>query len=425
MTSREQWAGAVPRERADAIVVGAGAVGAATAAELSRRGRSVLVLDRGPDWAAGASWGNAGLLCPSHAGPWASTADVAQGIRWMTRPDSPLGVRPQPVLVPFLGRLLALSASRVAESRALSRDLCLQSLHLHERLATEADTGFRRDGLLDTYWTEAGLERGRAGAAEHQRTGVTCQVLDRDAVREAEPHLAGDVVGGVLFPDEAHCEPAAYVRAEADRALGAGTRFVGRAEVLDADTTTREVRLRTTQGTFAADEVVIAAGSWSRPLARRLGARLALQPGKGYTVDLTAGERVPLRRPLMLQEARVAVTPLADRLRLAGTMEFAGFDESINRRRVDAVLRSGVAALPTWATATVQRIWAGFRPCTPDGLPLIGRLRGEPRITLATGHAMLGLTLAPVTAVLVADLFDDRPDPRLDALSPARGGWSR
>ncbi|WP_161958571.1 NAD(P)/FAD-dependent oxidoreductase [Ornithinimicrobium cavernae] len=425
MTSRVQWAGAAPRDRADVIVVGAGAVGAATAAELSRRGRSVLVLDRGPDWAAGASWGNAGLLCPSHAGPWASTADVAQGIRWMTRPDSPLGVRPQPVLVPFLGRLLAMSASRVAESRSLSRELCLQSLGMHEELAAEADTGFRRDGLLDTYWTEAGLARGHAGAAEHLTNGVTCQVLDRDAVREAEPHLAEDVVGGVLFPDEAHCEPAAYVRAEADRAVGAGTRFVGRAEVLDADSSSRDVRLRTTQGTFAADEVVVAAGSWSRPLARRLGTRLDLQPGKGYTVDLTAGERAPLQRPLMLQEARVAVTPLQGRLRLAGTMEFAGFDDSINRRRVDAVLRSGGDALPAWSAATVQRIWSGFRPCTPDGLPLIGRLPGEPRITLATGHAMLGLTLAPVTGVLVADLLDERPDPRLAALAPTRGGWSR
>ena len=408
------------REHADVVVVGAGAVGAATAAELARRGRSVLVLDRGADWAAGASWGNAGLLCPSHAGPWASRQDVAQGLRWMTRRDSPLGVRPRPGLVPFMGRLLTLPASRVAESRRLSRELCLESLTLHEKLGTEAETGFTRSGLLDTYWTEGGFARGRAGAVEHHANGVTCEVLDAEATRAAEPELATGVVGGVLFPDEAHCDPAAYVRAEAASAVAHGGRLLQEAEVLDIETGGPRVRLRTTQGIVTADEVVVAAGSWSRALVAATGARLALQPGKGYTTDLTAGTRNPLRRPVMLQEQRVAVTPLAGRLRLAGTMEFAGLDLSLARRRVDGVHAAGASCLPAWEDAPVQRIWSGLRPCTPDGLPLLGRLPKAPRITLATGHAMLGLTLAPVTGVLVADLLDDRPDPRLAAMDPVR-----
>lgn len=405
----------------DVIVVGAGAIGAAVAAEVAARGRSVVVVDRGADWAAGCSWGNAGLICPSHAGPWATRADVSQGARWMLRRDSPLGLRPRPALVPFLGRLLTLPAERVEASRLLSRRLCLESLALHEKLATEHDTGFARHGLLDSYWTRGGLDRAGVAAELHRASGVRCEVLDADATRDLEPALGPGVEGGVFFPDEAHCDPAAYVAAEATRALERGARFVPHADVVGIDPSGRgRTTVLTTQGAFRADEVVVAAGAWSRTLAFSIGHRIPLQPGKGYTVDLTAGDREPLARPLMLQEARIAVTPLHGRLRLAGTMELSGIDTSIDRRRIAAIHRAGVSMMPGWSDAPVQRMWAGMRPCTPDGLPLIGRLGQGSRITLATGHAMLGLTLAPLTGLQVADVLDGTVDDDVAAMDPTR-----
>jgi D-amino-acid dehydrogenase len=412
---------ATPRHRADVAVIGAGAIGAACALELSRRGRDILVLEQGADWAAGCSWGNAGLICPSHAGPYATNADIRRAMKWLLRPDSPLGIRPLPQLVPFLTRLLAETRpSRAARVLAISRDMCLRSLEMHRGLAADGiDTGFQQAGLLDVYETEAGLDRGLAAASAHLDRGLALQVLDAEAVRRAEPALGPSAIGGVLFPDEAHADPLQYVRAVAAAAEGQGARLLTGAEVLDLDRTATGVELTTTAGAVAATTVVVAAGAWSGRLADALGRPIPLQGGKGYTVDLAADGREPLRRPLMMQEARVAVTPLAGRLRLAGTMQFAGLDERIQRPRLEGVHAAGRRLLPGWADAATTSLWAGLRPCSPDGLPYVGWL-SPGRILLATGHAMLGLTLAPLTGAQVADLVDGMELPEADALDPGR-----
>lgn len=414
------------RRQADVVVVGAGAVGASIALELSRRGRQVVVLDRGAGWAAGCSWGNAGLICPSHAGPWATAQDVGQAARWILRPDSPLGIRPSLALVPFMGRLLTAPADKVRRATELSRRLCRDSLALHEAFAGGGmDTGFHRSGLLDVYETNAGLARGDRGADRHREAGVSCTVLDATQVHALEPALREEVAGGVLFPDEAHCDPARFVETVGAAAIAAGSTLLTGTDVLAIEKSGPTVDLTTTSGLVRAGVVVVAAGVWSGPLARALGRPVPLQGGKGYTIDLPNEGRTPLNRPLMLQEARIAVTPLDGRLRLAGTMQFEGLDETIDPRRVAAVHRDGMRMLPAWGDAAVERIWCGLRPCTPDGLPLVGWLRDDMPIALAAGHAMLGLTLAPVTGQLVGDLLERSDRDELTWLSPGRFGRSR
>jgi len=409
------------RTLADVVVVGAGAVGASIAFELGRRGRQVLVLERGAGWAAGCSWGNAGLICPSHAGPWATTQDIGQAARWILRPDSPLGIRPSASLVPFMSRLLAAPADKVRRATELSRRLCRDSLTLHEALTDGGlDTGFHRSGLLDVYATDAGLARGDRGAALHRQAGVRCTVIDGTDVHALEPALRDEVAGGVFFPDEAHCDPARFVEALGAAAITAGSTLRAGTDVLAIERSGTTVDLTTTTGVVRAGVVIVAAGVWSGPLARALGRRIPLQGGKGYTVDLPNEDRPPLNRPLMLQEARIAVTPLPGRLRLAGTMQLEGLDETINPRRVAAVHRDGVRMLPAWADAAVYRIWSGLRPCTPDGLPMVGWLREDMPVALAAGHAMLGLTLAPVTGQLVGDLLEGADRDELTSLAPGR-----
>jgi D-amino-acid dehydrogenase len=407
--------------RTDVAVIGAGAVGASIALELSKRGRDVTVLESGSDWAAGCSWGNAGLICPSHAGPWATSSDIGQAMRWMLRPDSPLGIKPSPALVPFMGRLLTAREQNVRRATELSRQMCRDSLALHEKMAGAGfDTGFHRSGLLDVYETGAGLERGRRGAEQHLAAGVRCQVLDRQSVLDLEPGLHPELAGGVFFPDEAHCDPARFVVAVGGAALAAGATLATGAEVLAMQASGRSVDLTTTAGAVRADNVIVAAGAWSATLIRALGRPVPIQGGKGYTVDLPNDDRTPLKRPLMLQESRIAVTPLDGRLRFAGTMQFAGLDQSIDQRRVASVHRAGTRMLPAWRESAVARIWSGLRPCTPDGLPLIGWLRDDMPVALATGHAMLGLTLAPVTGELVADLLDGTERKEFAMLNPGR-----
>jgi D-amino-acid dehydrogenase len=412
------------RSRTDVAVIGAGAVGASIALELSKRGRDVAVVESGSGWAAGCSWGNAGLICPSHAGPWATSSDISQAMRWMLRSDSPFGIRPSPALVPFMGRLLTAREQTVRHATELSRQMCRDSLALHETMAEAGlDTGFRRSGLLDVYETGAGLERGGRGAEQHLAAGVSCKVLDRRSVLDLEPGLRPELAGGVFFPDEAHCDPVRFVTAVGEAALAAGGTLLTGAEVLEMRISGRSVDLTTTSGIIRADTVIVAAGAWSARLTRALGRPIPLQGGKGYTVDLPNDDRIPLKRPVMLQESRVAVTPLDGRLRLAGTMQFAGLDESIDPRRVDSVHRAGTRMLPAWRVAPVAKIWSGLRPCTPDGLPLIGWLREDMPVAVATGHAMLGLTLAPVTGELVADLVDGTDRKEFAMLEPARFRW--
>jgi D-amino-acid dehydrogenase len=412
---------ATPRHRAQVVVIGAGAIGAASARELARAGVDVLVLEQGGDWAAGCSWGNAGLICPSHAGPYATWADIGSATKWLLRPDSPLGIRPRPELVPFLTRLLAEARpSRAQRVLDVSRDMCLRSLEMHRQQAADGlGTGFRQDGLLDVYETEAGLERGTAAADRHRARGLSLQVLGAEEVRALEPAITSAAAGGVYFHDEAHADPLQYVRAVAADAEAHGARLLSGVEVIGVDRTPSGIELTTTAGPVHADTVVVAAGAWSVRLAAALGHPVPLQGGKGYTVDLAADGRTPLRRPVMLQESRVAVTPLQGRLRLAGTMQFAGLDERISRPRLAGVHNAGRRMLPEWADAPVVSMWSGLRPCSPDGLPYLGWL--DPgRVLLATGHAMLGLTLAPLTGKQVADLVRGGELPEADALDPGR-----
>ncbi|MBF4160732.1 NAD(P)/FAD-dependent oxidoreductase [Nocardioides acrostichi] len=401
-------------------VIGAGAIGAAVSAEVSARGRSVLVLEQGAGWAAGCSWGNAGLICPSHAGPYATRADIGKAAGWLLSPTSPLGLAPRPELAPFMTRLLAHTRGSVADRvLRISRDMCAASLALHDAMvANGLATGLRHEGLLDTYETEAAFARARRAADAHRTSGLRPEILDAEAVRGVEPALSRSVVGGVLYPDEAHCDPLSFVTSVGAHAESLGARLLGSTRVLAVHRDRDGSVLQTTAGDVAARSVVLATGAWAPPLATSV--TMPLISGKGYTVDLDAGDREMPARPFMLQESRVAVTPLGRRLRLAGTMEFTGVDPRLSMRRIEGIMRAASRNLPSWSDATVVSRWAGLRPCTPDGLPYLGWVDSRQRIAVAAGHAMLGLTLAPLAGVQIADLLEGKPVEFADPLSPHR-----
>jgi D-amino-acid dehydrogenase len=402
--------------RVDVAVLGAGVVGAAVAYELAGAGASVAVVERGESWGSGCSWGNAGFVSPSHAGHFAHPHDLFLAARWLLRPDRPFAVRPRPGLAPFMARLaLAMRPATEARVRQLSRSLCEESLAMHAALAAGGiEAGFRRDGILEVYETADLLRSGIAHA------GPDARVLSAQETRGEEPALGGRVAGGILNEGDAHCDPLRFVRGLGAAAEERGAALLPRREVFDLVPADGGVTVRTTAGDLAAETVVVAAGSWSGRVARLAGGRIPLEAGKGYTVDLEAETREPLRRPLILQEARLGVTPLEGRTRLAGTMAFDGLDTRIDRRRVAAVHAAGSRAMPGWAGAPVREVWSGLRPCSPDGLPIVGRLPGAEQVVVATGHAMLGLTLAPVTGRLVGELLAGRPRAELAQLSPSR-----
>lgn len=409
------------------IVIGGGVAGVCTAYALARRGQPVTLLERG-EICSGASHGNAGLLLPSHCVPLAAPGVLGSGLRWLLDPASPFYIRPRldPALISWLLRFAAACrGSRAHAAMPVVRDLHRASLALYEQIVAERGLrcGFARHGMLMLFRTRAGLAAGIREARLVAERGVAAEPLDEAAVREKVPCARPGVVGGVFYPEDAQVTPGEFVRALAGVAAQLGARVLTHTEVIGFETAGRSLsRVRTTRGDFEAGDVVLAAGSWSPVVARELGLRVPVQPAKGYSVTIRRPESCPAL-PLLLNEARVGVTPMGDTLRFAGTLELAGLDLSISRRRLDAIVAGARAYLDGLDQLEVLEIWRGLRPCTPDGLPLIGRARAWDNLTFATGHAMIGISLGPITGELVAQLLcGEPPSLEMGPVSPARFG---
>jgi D-amino-acid dehydrogenase len=409
------------------VVIGAGVIGLTSAYELAREGAEVVLLDA-RSTGLGASAVNAGWFVPAEAAPVPGPGMVAQTLRWMLRPDSPVHIRPSPDprFVAFLFRMWRRCNAR--DQRA--------GFEAHLRLA--ADTAevldayradgmtfeMHRDGLLMVFSRRENLQHHLGNLDLVRRFGLDPQVLVGDDVRVHEPLLSDGVEGGIFFPHERHLDPGALVQALHARLLELGVKILEHAPVTGVRTTGRSGRraitaVLTDAGPVESDAVVLAAGAWTGRLSALVGHRLPVRPGKGYSVDVPA---VRLRSATNLSDAKVALTPFTNRLRLAGTMEFAGLDERVNDVRVRAVLRAPAAYLREWQPPTGPlRPLAGMRPMTPDGRPAIGLLPETSNAYVSTGHGMLGVTLAAGSARALAELIVRRTrPPQLAPFDPAR-----
>jgi D-amino-acid dehydrogenase len=403
--------------RADVVVVGAGAIGAATAYELARKGARVTILERA-DVAAGCSSGNAGLISPSHTESLANLGAVRDGVAWLRRRDSPFHLPPRPALVPWLARFGAASLPRrSAAATATLRRLVATSLDAHEALASAGlPTSFARRGILSVYESEHAFAQARS------TVGDDAHVLTHEAALELEPALAPAIAGAILHPREAHCDPAAFTAALIDGARQYGAEVRTGVEILGMQRANGCIsELQTTAGPLRARTIVLAAGAWTKELAAHAGVTIPLEGGKGYHLEMAPGAARSPRIPVFLEEARVTATPLAGRLRLTGILELTGLDLRIDPVRLEAIGRAARRLLGLAPHAVPAHIWRGLRPCAPDGLPIVGRPEGVDNLVLATGHAMLGIALAPITGEIVADLVTgDAPRHQAATFSPTR-----
>jgi D-amino-acid dehydrogenase len=408
----------VPRTT-EIAVIGAGAIGASAALQLALAGREVLLLDRG-EVGRGASAGTACLITPSHAERLANPQALKEGIRFLPDPAGPLSIRPKLGLMPWLTRFTAAAVRGGAahSGTELLRRASLESADLHRQWAEAHGTGLVQEGVLNVWTTEAGGEWRQRWADEHRAAGIEVQMLDADEVREVEPLAIGARYGS-LYPGDAHVDSLEYVQAVARAAEAAGARVATGIDTIRIVPGPGEVRLDTTAGSIAAKQVVVSAGVWSGKLARDAGVHLPMWPAKGYHVEY-GGIPAP-RRPIFLGESRVVATPLAGRVRLAGTLEFGSDPDSVDYRRVDAISRAGVERLQGVAGATPTGVWRGPRPVTADGMPMVGRAPAHDNVVIAAGHAMLGITMAPVTAVWVERLARGEDlDAELEPLAAGR-----
>ena len=412
----------------DVLVIGGGVIGVCAAHYLLESGRQVTLVER-DTVCSGCSHGNSGLVVPSHSFPLPIPGVIRQGLKWMLNPESPFFIRPRFDLELFAWLwkfAAACNHKRMLQSvRALVR-LSQASIELYDELIPkeQLDCGYERRGSFLLYRTPKGLEGGLKEARLLHENGITHRSMTGSEIHEMEPVIRPDITGGLFFEHDAFMNPAEFVGALAERLRHKDAKVQEQTEVLGIEIDSGKIkRIRTSQGDYKAQQVVLAAGSWSSPLAGALPFKLPVLPAKGYSVTFD-NPGIKLTYPLIMAEAKAGVNPMGSMIRVAGTLEMTGFDLSINIRRVKAVVRSVADYLNgIEQDLALKNPWCGMRPCTPDGLPVIGTPKSVSNLIVATGHAMLGMTLGPGTGKLVAELACDR-EPTLDPTpySPDRFG---
>jgi len=396
------------------VVVGSGVVGAFAAYHLARGGWRVTVLDRGA-FGRGCSHANCGYVCPSHVLPLAVPGAVGATLRTLFQRNSPLKVRPATVLA-NLGWFLNF-ARRCTERQMLTTGVAIQALLAASRQqfadvieSEKLDVEWETKGLLFVFRSAGAFEHYTAtDALLRERFATPARRLEAAELMALEPALLPGCAGGYLYEGDAHLRP--------DRLMSELRRvLVGLGVEVRENTPVTGFRVangiatavETATGDIPADAVVVATGAWTPQLNRALGARVPILPGKGYSLTMPRPAVCPTY-PLIFEEHRVAVTPFTSGYRLGSTMEFAGYDATLNRARLGIITDAAKLYLRDPLAEPVQEEWWGWRPMTPDGLPVIDRAPAAGNVLIAAGHNMLGLSMAPATGRLVAELLAGVP----------------
>lgn len=413
--------------RSDVLILGGGVIGLSCALVLLHRGASVTVLDRSEP-GCGASHGNCGTLTPSHAIPLTVPDMPWRALRWMLRRDAPLYVNPRPDwdrwrwLLGFARRCNQAFAERAAIARAA---ILQRSWTLLPRVLVDEgiECEYAPSGTLVVYRDASALQRDHAQIDWLHRLGIAAAAVGGAEVEQMEPALLPGVAGGILHPDDAQLRPDKLVEGLARRVRECGGAIETGAVIEGFRCHGQRIDgVRTARGEFAGERVLMALGAWTPGLAAQLDLKVPIQPGKGYSITMSRPDPCP-RRALVLHEPSVCVTTWGSGYRLGSTMEFSGYDTSLNRTRLDALRRGAAAYLHAPLGAELREEWWGWRPMCVDEMPLIGPVKRWTNLVLATGHGMLGVSMSAATAELVGSLLaGDKPllDPA--PYAPARFG---
>lgn len=410
------------------LIIGGGVIGLSTAYYCARHGHRVTLIDRNPEQRDGCSFGNAGMVVPSHFVPLAAPGAVSTALKWMFNPESPLYIKPRldwDLISWGLRFMRASNAGHVERSAPLIRDLSFASRACFEELQAlpNNDFGLVKKGLVMLCKTQQSLDHEGAFAKQSNDLGVPAEVLDAKALAKLDPDVTMDVAGGVYFPKDCHLSPNRFMAGLKRQCEAMGVKLVWGNDVNGfTQHGLRVTEVSTASGKFTADEIILCGGSWSPVIGSELGLKLPMQAGKGYSLTMSKPRQLP-QLCSIFTEARVAVTPMGDTLRFGGTMEIAGLNEDINPVRVQGIIKAVPKYFPKFTPDDFAGIqpWRGLRPCSPDGLPYLGRTAKFSNLTIATGHAMMGLSLGPITGRLVSEIVSgEKPSLDLTLLNPDR-----
>jgi D-amino-acid dehydrogenase len=402
-----------------AVVIGGGIIGLSTAYYLSGSGWEVTVVDSS-DLSDNCSFGNMGMIVPSHFVPLAAPGMMAKGIRWMFNSKSPFYVRPVPT--PSLlkwGMHFRRSSTRAHVERSASSllDLNLKSRKLYEEIAATKGFDFNMEskGILMYYQSRRAEEEETELAEKAGSFGLNVEVLNSRQLTALEPGVEMNVMGAIHYKDDAHILPQQLMPQLIRYLKLKGVQFKVQHEVKDIKINSNSVTgVHTDKGEITGDIFVFAGGAWLQSLLAKAGISIPLMPGKGYSFTNEAPTK-KLNIPAILCEAKVAITPMKHTMRYGGTMEIGSINNRINFKRVEGIVDSVKRYFPGLEQPMPSKgeVWYGFRPCSPDGLPYIGRSRKFSNLFIGGGHSMMGLSAGPATGKIIADLANDK-DPGMD-----------
>jgi D-amino-acid dehydrogenase len=412
------------------VVIGGGIIGLSTAFYLQLAGHRVTVLDKG-DFSDNCSYGNAGYVCPGHFIPLAAPGIIWKGLKWMFNSKSPFYVKPSlnATLIDW-GLKFARSASQrnVDEAAIPLRDIALLSKQEYESWTRLPgfEFAFESKGLLEIFQTQKVADHAQHTVEKGRELGLDVELLNYERLQKMEPHTRINGMGAIYFKCDAHLYPEKLMHCLLTYLPQNNVRLIANEEVKNFEKKGDKIRAVVTDANrYEADEVVIATGAWSRELATMAGIKIPMMPGRGYSVTLTDSP-YRLNYPAILAEGRVAITPMdGNKIRFGGTMEVVKTNTAPRYERVEGILRSVKRFFPEFdiAMPPVDKLWYGYRPCSADGLPYIGRTQKFKNLVIATGHSMLGLSLGAGTGKLVGEIIDEKPTSMsMDFFAPERFG---
>lgn len=399
---------------AKAIIIGGGVVGLSSAYYLKNSGWDVTVIDQS-DFLNNCSYGNAGYVCPSHFIPLASPGIVSQGLRWMLNKKSPFYIQPRlslPLMDWGLKFLKSATAKHVADSAIPLRDAAIISQKCYEDLnkVPGFDFAYEHKGLFEYFHTKEKAEHGHELVEKSLALGLDTVFMSAAEVQALEPQTKLDIQGAVLFKCDAHLYPNKLMKSLLNWMNANEVKLIPNEPVINFEKTNGRIsKVITNKNSYDGDVVVIATGSWSREVAALINLKLPLMPGRGYSITLEDSP-YKLNYPAILVEGRVAVTPMdGNKIRFGGTMEITSTNRPPQISRVEGILNAVKKFLPefTIPLPDIKDVWYGYRPCSPDGMPYIGRLKKIDNCIVATGHAMIGLSLGAGTGKIVSEIANE------------------
>ena len=401
----------------DVIVIGGGIIGLSSAYFLEESGHQVTVIDQ-TDMTDSCSYGNCGYICPSHFVPLATPGIVKQGLKWMLNSQSPFYVKPRldMSLIKWGLKFMKMATEENVNKAAIPlRDYSLMSKqwYAHWESLPQFKFAYEHKGLLEIFQTQKAGDHAHHLVHKAQEIGLTdTRLLNQEELFAMEPNHKINAIGAIHFGCDGHLYPNKLMQQLIADLKTKGVVFKTNEAVVNFEKSNGKINaVITDSNKYKADAVVLATGSWSRELAKILDMDLLLMPGRGYSMTI---ENTPYQTnyPSVLVEGRVALTPFeGNKMRFGGTMEITTTNSAPKLNRVVGILKAVKSFYPSFdiPVPTLDKVWYGYRPCSADGLPYLGRTKKWNNLVVATGHAMVGLSLGAGTGKLVSEIIDEKP----------------